>query len=225
MLDELDGQPVIRYFEHVYPVALGTEGDDVAEVLARQHYQLASWRESDAMLNYRRFFDVDQLIAVRVELPDVFEATHRVLLDAQPRRRHRRLPDRPPGRAGRPRGLPQPAARGHRARHADLGREDPGGLRAAAHLLGLRRHHRVRRDAGDPDRAGRPGHRAGPRPGLGRGGRPARRGAVGRRVPSARSSTSRSARRSATDPPGPRGPARAGPRAAARGHRRAARRR
>ena len=56
VLDELDGQPVIRYFEHVYPVALGTEGDDVAEVLARQHYQLASWRESDAMLNYRRFF-------------------------------------------------------------------------------------------------------------------------------------------------------------------------
>jgi len=80
VLDELDGQPVIRYFEHVYPVALGTEGDDVAEVLARQHYQLASWRESDAMLNYRRFFEVDQLIAVRVELPDVFEATHRVLL-------------------------------------------------------------------------------------------------------------------------------------------------
>ena len=80
VLDELDGQPVIRYFEHVYPVALGTEGDDIAEVLARQHYQLASWRESDAMLNYRRFFEVDQLIAVRVELPDVFEATHRVLL-------------------------------------------------------------------------------------------------------------------------------------------------
>src|SRR6185312_4277468 len=47
VLDELDGQPVIRYFEHVYPVALGTEGADVAEVLARQHYQLASWRESD----------------------------------------------------------------------------------------------------------------------------------------------------------------------------------
>ncbi len=80
VLGDLDGQPVIRYFEHVFPVALGTEGDDVAEVLARQHYQLASWRDTDTMLNYRRFFEVDQLIAVRVELPDVFEATHRVLL-------------------------------------------------------------------------------------------------------------------------------------------------
>jgi (1->4)-alpha-D-glucan 1-alpha-D-glucosylmutase len=75
------GQPVLRYFDHVFPVAVGTEGDDVAEVLARQNYQLANWRDTDAMLNYRRFFDVDELIAVRVELPDVFDATHALLLD------------------------------------------------------------------------------------------------------------------------------------------------
>ncbi len=80
-LDEYDGQQVVRYFDHVLPVALGTEGDDVSDVLQRQHYQLASWRDTDIMLNYRRFFDVAQLIAVRVELPDVFEATHRLLLD------------------------------------------------------------------------------------------------------------------------------------------------
>src|SRR5688500_13760781 len=81
VLGEHDGEPVVRYFDHVLPVALGTEGDDVVEVLQRQHYQLANWRETDAMLNYRRFFDIDELIAVRVELPDVFEATHRLLLD------------------------------------------------------------------------------------------------------------------------------------------------
>ena len=80
-LDTHDGAPVVRYYDHVLPVAPGTEGDDVAEVLARQHYVLANWRDSDAMLNYRRFFDVTELIAVRVELPDVFEATHRLLLD------------------------------------------------------------------------------------------------------------------------------------------------
>ncbi len=80
-LGEHEGEPVVRYFDHVLPVAPGTEGDDVAEVLARQHYLLANWRDSDAMLNYRRFFDVTELIAVRVELPDVFEATHRLLLD------------------------------------------------------------------------------------------------------------------------------------------------
>ncbi len=80
-LDEHDGEPVVRYFDHVLPVAMGTEDEDVAEVLQRQHYQLASWRDTEAMLNYRRFFDVDELIAVRVELPEVFEATHRLLLD------------------------------------------------------------------------------------------------------------------------------------------------
>jgi (1->4)-alpha-D-glucan 1-alpha-D-glucosylmutase len=80
-LEEYDGQPVVRYYDHFFPVAPGTEGDDVAEVLAKQHYVLANWRDSDALLNYRRFFDVTELIAVRVELPDVFEATHRLLLD------------------------------------------------------------------------------------------------------------------------------------------------
>ncbi len=84
-LGEHDGRPVVRYHDHVLPVAPGTEGDDVVEVLARQHYELANWRDSDAMLNYRRFFDVTELIAVRVELPDVFEATHRLLLDLNQR--------------------------------------------------------------------------------------------------------------------------------------------
>ena len=80
-LGEHEAAPVLRYYDHVLPVALGTEDGDAAEVLRRQHYQLASWRDTDTMLNYRRFFDVTGLIAVRVELPDVFEATHRLLLD------------------------------------------------------------------------------------------------------------------------------------------------
>ena len=80
-LDEQDGQRVVRYYDHVFPVAEGTGEGDVRDVLAEQHYLLAGWRERDEVLNYRRFFDVDSLIAVRVELPDVFEATHRLLLD------------------------------------------------------------------------------------------------------------------------------------------------
>ncbi len=96
----------------VFPVAPGTEGDEVAEVLARQHYVLAGWREKDRVLNYRRFFDVDGLIAIRVEEPDVFDETHRVLLDLNHRGVDRGLPDRPPRRAGRPRGLPAVACGG-----------------------------------------------------------------------------------------------------------------
>ncbi len=78
-----DGSAVIRYHDHVFPVAPGTfdNATDVEAVLSRQHYLLASWRDKDAVLGYRRFFDVDTLIAVRVELDDVFDATHAVLLD------------------------------------------------------------------------------------------------------------------------------------------------
>ena len=81
---------VIRYHDHVFPVAIGTEGDasvgdtDAATlrtVLDRQHYRLASWRDKDDVLNYRRFFEVDGLIAVRVELKEVFEATHGLLIE------------------------------------------------------------------------------------------------------------------------------------------------
>lgn len=85
-LGEYDGRPVLRYLDHVLPLAVGTEGGQVAEVLQQQHYRLASWRDKATVLNYRRFFDVDALIAVRVELPDVFEATHRLLLDLNHRR-------------------------------------------------------------------------------------------------------------------------------------------
>jgi (1->4)-alpha-D-glucan 1-alpha-D-glucosylmutase len=78
---ELAGEPVIQYRGgQVFPIAEQTWGGSVADVLARQRYLLASWRAKDRTLGYRRFFDVDTLIAVRVERPDVFEATHRLLL-------------------------------------------------------------------------------------------------------------------------------------------------
>ena len=79
-LAERDGDSVVRYHDHAFPVARGTEDDDLGLVLSRQHYLLASWRESDRVLNYRRFFEVDQLIALRVEDPRIFETTHEVLL-------------------------------------------------------------------------------------------------------------------------------------------------
>lgn len=81
VLDEHAGEPVVRYHDHVFPIAPGTDSDDVGGGLARQHYLLASWRDKDEALTYRRFFDVDSLIAVRVELPDVFDATHAVLVE------------------------------------------------------------------------------------------------------------------------------------------------
>ena len=73
-------EPVLRYFDHVLPVRPGTEGLPLPELLAAQHYRLADWHLAATELNWRRFFDVSSLIAVRVENPAVFEATHEVIL-------------------------------------------------------------------------------------------------------------------------------------------------
>ena len=79
----ITGQPVVRYFDHVWPVAPGTEHllDDLPALLEAQHWRLGFWKDAAQILNYRRFFEVDQLIGVRVEERDVFEATHAELLD------------------------------------------------------------------------------------------------------------------------------------------------
>jgi (1->4)-alpha-D-glucan 1-alpha-D-glucosylmutase len=76
-----DQGSVVRYREQTFPIRAGTESGSVEHVLAQQHYLLACWREKDDVLGYRRFFDVDTLIGVRVELPQVFASTHEVLID------------------------------------------------------------------------------------------------------------------------------------------------
>lgn len=78
-------ETVVRYFDHVLPVAAGTQHLGLADLLNHQWYRLAYWKVSDDELNYRRFFDVDTLAAIRVELPHVFEATHATLLRLQGR--------------------------------------------------------------------------------------------------------------------------------------------
>ena len=41
-----------------------------------QHYELVNWTRADHDLNYRRFFAVNTLAAVRVEVPEVLADTH-----------------------------------------------------------------------------------------------------------------------------------------------------
>src|SRR6266508_2148156 len=55
--------------------------DKLDELLNAQSYRLAFWRVAAEEINYRRFFDVNDLAAIRVELPKVFEAVHRLTLD------------------------------------------------------------------------------------------------------------------------------------------------
>ncbi|RBJ90778.1 malto-oligosyltrehalose synthase, partial [Xanthomonas oryzae pv. oryzae] len=46
------------------------------KLIERQPYRLNWWRVGNDMLNYRRFFDITSLVALRVELPAVFDAVH-----------------------------------------------------------------------------------------------------------------------------------------------------
>jgi (1->4)-alpha-D-glucan 1-alpha-D-glucosylmutase len=48
-------------------------------LLERQHYRLAAWRTAADEINYRRFFDINDLAGIRVEDLEVFEAVHRGL--------------------------------------------------------------------------------------------------------------------------------------------------
>lgn len=55
--------------------------DALDALLNRQNYRLAYWRTADQELGYRRFFDINSLIGVRVERPRVFNATHTRVLE------------------------------------------------------------------------------------------------------------------------------------------------
>ncbi|SDJ62167.1 malto-oligosyltrehalose synthase [Streptomyces indicus] len=71
---------VLRYHDLAFPLRKGTEDRPLPELLDAQWYRLAWWRIARTELNYRRFFTISDLIGVRVEDPEVFEATHGKLL-------------------------------------------------------------------------------------------------------------------------------------------------
>jgi (1->4)-alpha-D-glucan 1-alpha-D-glucosylmutase len=92
-----DGTPVIRYFNDRLPIRVADHADIAASaqdaydpateagrarlhaLLERQHYRLAWWRTAGDEINWRRFFDINGLAALRIEDDAVFEATHATL--------------------------------------------------------------------------------------------------------------------------------------------------
>lgn len=49
------------------------------KLLSKQCYRLAYWRQAARAINYRRFFDINDLISLRQEDPQVFEETHAII--------------------------------------------------------------------------------------------------------------------------------------------------
>ena len=60
---------------------LNADHDGLDEFLSAQNYRLSYWKTADQQLGYRRFFDVNSLIGLRMERPHVFEETHALVLE------------------------------------------------------------------------------------------------------------------------------------------------
>ena len=91
------GEPVIRYYDSEFPIdpgdyahiaECGIESFDpgtesgqcqLHALLERQHYRLAWWAAAGDEINWRRFFDINGLAGLRIEVPAVFEETHATL--------------------------------------------------------------------------------------------------------------------------------------------------
>jgi (1->4)-alpha-D-glucan 1-alpha-D-glucosylmutase len=56
------------YFSHRLPAVDGG--------LEQQHWRLAWWRSAGDRINWRRFFDINELVCLRMEEPEAFEAVH-----------------------------------------------------------------------------------------------------------------------------------------------------
>jgi (1->4)-alpha-D-glucan 1-alpha-D-glucosylmutase len=67
--------------EDTWIAAMNEDHERLDTLLSSQHWRLASWRAASTDLNYRRFFDVDALIGLRMEEPDVFRDTHSQVLE------------------------------------------------------------------------------------------------------------------------------------------------
>ncbi len=68
-----------KQIDHVIE-EMNNDPDALDEMLSQQSYRLSYWKTADQQLGYRRFFDVNTLIGVRMEREYVFEDTHALIL-------------------------------------------------------------------------------------------------------------------------------------------------
>jgi (1->4)-alpha-D-glucan 1-alpha-D-glucosylmutase len=82
----VEGNKVIRTsLEEAVRIFNGKRGDPrsfdlLDRLLGDQAYRLAYWRVAAEEINYRRFFDINDLAAIRMENPAVFRGTHRLIV-------------------------------------------------------------------------------------------------------------------------------------------------
>jgi (1->4)-alpha-D-glucan 1-alpha-D-glucosylmutase len=79
-LGSLTGDPRAGAAIDASIASVNEDPDALDRLLESQHYRLAWWRASSWDLGYRRFFDINSLVGLRVEDPAVFEDSHRLIL-------------------------------------------------------------------------------------------------------------------------------------------------
>ncbi len=77
---------VLAHVQRAVAALNGVKGDPQSfdaldDLLSAQAYRLANWRVAAEEINYRRFFDINELAAIRVEDPAVFDRTHAFVFD------------------------------------------------------------------------------------------------------------------------------------------------
>lgn len=60
---------------------VAADPDRLDAALVLQHYRLAWWRTASTQVDFRRFFDVDSLVGLRIELPEVFTFATGTIVD------------------------------------------------------------------------------------------------------------------------------------------------
>ena len=76
----LDEHPEVARRMDALIAELNESPDALEALLDGQNYRLAYWRTANQDLGYRRFFDINSLVGLRTEDEDVFEDTHRLVL-------------------------------------------------------------------------------------------------------------------------------------------------
>ncbi|HEY2020663.1 malto-oligosyltrehalose synthase [Paraburkholderia sp.] len=74
-----EGESAIESVLQAYAPEDPVTRDRLHRLLERQHFRLAWWRTASDEVNWRRFFDISTLAAVRVERPEVFDAVHALI--------------------------------------------------------------------------------------------------------------------------------------------------
>jgi (1->4)-alpha-D-glucan 1-alpha-D-glucosylmutase len=73
------GASAIEFVLEAYSPNEPATRDRLHRLVERQHFRLAWWRTASDEVNWRRFFDISSLAAVRVERPEVFDAVHALI--------------------------------------------------------------------------------------------------------------------------------------------------